>query len=460
VHAPFSLGPCALPAECLREAYEIAPLFGKLVDEVGKDVPWLSATLLSTGESDDFTKRLLKLCARVQSEGKTQKARLAILRSDYMLHTPVKDEPPQMLQVELNTIASSFAGLSQRVADMHLHLAQRWPSLQQHAWKEGGKPAKLSLLQALPPNPAADGIAEGLARGHALYGNPDAAILFVVQPHERNHVDQEHVVQALWRTYGVRVLFRTLSQIGLEAKLVGKQRKLTLPAGEVSVVYFRAGYTPNDYVSNRQWDARALLERSYAIKCPSIEYHLVGCKKVQQQLAQPGELERFLDPSESERLRRVFAGLWSLSGPSDLAACASDEEREAALAMARACDTPADFVMKPQREGGGNNLFGAQMKHALQTFSREQRSGYILMQRIFPEKQLSVMVRAGKLTVGPAISEIGVYSSLLVSKNDRVLLNKANGHLVRTKQEGVDEGGVAAGFAVLSSPLLTSPKWK
>lgn len=82
------------------------------------------------------------------------------------------------------------------------------------------------------------------------------------------------------------------------------------------------------------------------------------------------------------------------------------------------------------------------------------------MQRIFPEKQLSVMVRAGKLTVGPAISEIGVYSSLLVSKNDRVLLNKANGHLVRTKQEGVDEGGVAAGFAVLSSPLLTSPKWK
>ena len=33
------------------------------------------------------------------------------------------------------------------------------------------------------------------------------------------------------------------------------------------------------------------------------------------------------------------------------------------------------------------------------------------------------------------------------------MTNKAAGHLVRTKIEGVDEGGVAAGFAVLSSPL-------
>ena len=29
------------------------------------------------------------------------------------------------------------------------------------------------------------------------------------------------------------------------------------------------------------------------------------------------------------------------------------------------------------------------------------------------------------------------------------------GHLVRTKAQGVDEGGVAAGYAVISSPFLT-----
>lgn len=35
----------------------------------------------------------------------------------------------------------------------------------------------------------------------------------------------------------------------------------------------------------------------------------------------------------------------------------------------------------------------------------------------------------------------------------RVLLNQHAGHLVRTKLRGIDEGGVASGFAVLSSPL-------
>jgi hypothetical protein len=48
----------------------------------------------------------------------------------------------------------------------------------------------------------------------------------------------------------------------------------------VSVVYFRAGYTPDDHPSEREWDARLMMERSFAIKCPNIACHLAGCKKV------------------------------------------------------------------------------------------------------------------------------------------------------------------------------------
>jgi len=41
------------------------------------------------------------------------------------------------------------------------------------------------------------------------------------------------------------------------------------------------------------------MECSLAIKCPSIHYHLAGTKKVQQALAQPEMLERFIsDPEE------------------------------------------------------------------------------------------------------------------------------------------------------------------
>ena len=39
----------------------------------------------------------------------------------------------------------------------------------------------------------------------------------------------------------------------------------TLGGGEVAVVYFRAGYTPNDYLSDACWEARLLIERRWVI---------------------------------------------------------------------------------------------------------------------------------------------------------------------------------------------------
>jgi glutathione synthase len=56
----------------------------------------------------------------------------------------------------------------------------------------------------------------------------------------------------------------------------------------VSVFYLRAGYTPNDYPSEIEWDARRMMERSTAVSCPTVAYQLVGAKKIQQDLAVPG----------------------------------------------------------------------------------------------------------------------------------------------------------------------------
>ncbi len=73
---------------------------------------------------------------------------------------------------------------------------------------------------------------------------------------------------------------------------MGEDGTLTVDGGasEVAVVYFRAGYAPNDYFGRAEWDARLKLERSTAIKSPSIGYHLAGTKKVQQVLAQEGQV--------------------------------------------------------------------------------------------------------------------------------------------------------------------------
>ena len=69
----------------------------------------------------------------------------------------------------------------------------------------------------------------------------------------------------------------------------------------------------------QDWQTRLLLERSKAIKCPSAGYHLAGTKKVQQVLAKPGVLERFLtDPEAIRSIRNTFASQYSLDLVSNL----------------------------------------------------------------------------------------------------------------------------------------------
>lgn len=69
-------------------------------------------------------------------------------------------------------------------------------------------------------------------------------------------------------------------------------------------------------------------------------------------------LERFItDPRESSLLREFFAGLWSLD-PRDVAT-----DSEVAAAVVDALARPEAYVLKPQREGGGNNLYGALAAH-------------------------------------------------------------------------------------------------
>ena len=399
-----------------------------------------------------------------------------ILRSDYMLHgDPTGDgadrgvsrNPPQphLFQIELNTIAASFASLSSKVSQLHVTLAQRFPALRRHLWERRGRPHKLRLDDALPPNPSLTRIAVALAAAHKSYGVDDALVLFVVQPDERNAVDLELLRSTLWANHGVRVICRTLAQLEIEARLVGSARKLMLggkaadttkvPAKKVAVAYFRAGYTPDDFPSGRECHARLTVERSHAIKCPSIECHLAGAKRVQQQLSVPGELERFVSEKEAALLRQVFAGLWALDGPDRVRDASNDAEREAAAAIASARAAPEGFVMKPQREGGGHNLFGDELAKTLGSLSRPQRASFILMQRLRPPAYPAVLVCEGQLQRGEAVSELGVYSTYVRAANGKVLVDGAVGHLLRSKLVGTDEGGVAAGYACLSSPLAS-----
>ncbi|EFJ43050.1 hypothetical protein VOLCADRAFT_76898 [Volvox carteri f. nagariensis] len=439
IHAPLSLTPVVYPRARFKLAQQVMPLFNRLVDAVAADEDYLEGTLRHAAQYDGFTGRLLAVLHATRSTRDEMRVAgrnvvLGIHRSDYMLDQP----SGKFLQVELNTIASSFGCLSALMTRLHTYMASRITSLD---------PARL------PANPTLEHIPDAIATAATAVGlrEQGGVVVMVVQPGERNAYDQQWIQLGLWERHRLRTVRMTLGDIAASAKLDETTGTVTLANGApVCVFYFRAGYTPVDYPTEAEWAARELIERSNAAKCPTVAYQLAGTKKVQQDLAGPGVLERFLpDSRDSGLLREFFAGLWSLD-PRDLTT-----DPGVAAAVADAVARPEAYVLKPQREGGGNNLYGrsiVELRAALAA-GGEQLSAYILMQRILPPSNRSILVRNGQWSEAETLSELGIYGTF-VRHGDAVLRNQQSGHLVRTKTSSSNEGGVAAGFAVLDSPYL------
>ncbi|KAK4480438.1 hypothetical protein RD792_013511 [Penstemon davidsonii] len=393
VHAPVSLLPMLFPESNWKQACEVAPIFNELVDRVSLDGKFLQESLSRTKKVDAFTSRLLDIHAKMLDMNKKEEIRLGLHRSDYMLD----EQTNLLLQIELNTISSSFPGLSGLVSELHRSLL--------HQYKQN-----LALDPArIPENKAVDQFAEALSKAWTEYNNPS--------------------------------IRKTLAEIDEQGELL-PDGTLVVDGEAVAVVYFRAGYAPTDYPSESEWRARLLMEQSCAVKCPSIAYHLAGTKKIQQELAKPNVLERFLENKDDiAKVRKCFAGLWSLDD---------------STIVKDAIERPGYYVMKPQREGGGNNIYGDDVKLALQRMEKEgmkEDAAYILMQRIFPTISPAILMREGISHRDHVISELGVYATYL-RNNTRVIMNDHCGYLMRTKVSSSNEGGVAAGFAVLDSIYL------
>nr|VDD28176.1 unnamed protein product [Brassica oleracea] len=405
MHAPIALLPTPFPESYWNQACEVAPVFNELVDRISLDGKFIQDSLSRTKKADVFTSRLLEIHSKMLERNKREDIRLGLHRSDYMLD----EETKSLLQIEMNTISCSFPGFGRLVTELHQSL------LRSHGDHLGLD------SERVPRNASTSHFADAMAKAWLEYNNPRAVVMVVVQPDERN--------------------MKSLAEVETEGR-VHEDGTLTVGGQAVSVVYYRSGYTPRDYPSESEWNARLLIEQSSAVKCPSIAYHLAGTKKIQQELAKPGVLERFMDNKDDvAKLRKCFAGLWSLDDPE---------------IIKKAIEKPELFVMKPQREGGGNNIYGDDVRENLLRLQREgeeENAAYILMQRIFPKVSNVFLLRDGVYHKDQAISELGVYGAYLRNK-ERVIINEQSGYLMRTKVSSSDEGGVAAGYAVLDSIYL------
>ncbi|KAI9840498.1 MAG: hypothetical protein M1838_004028, partial [Thelocarpon superellum] len=383
--APVTLFPSPFPRDCYDEACAIQVAYNKLYAAVANDEAFLEEVVQEIVDVDDFIAQLWKTHVEVKRDGYVQSLSLGLFRSDYMIHVDPEDPKtqPEIKQVEFNTIASSFAGLSGQVSRLH-----------QHLFRIGAYPPSPLLKQdAFPCNDSISGLAEGLAAACRAYGLPKSAprcplcVLIVVQSAERNVFDQRHLEYELWTKHNTPIFRLPFAEILARTSVSSTSLKSLLytpkhnPATsyEVSVVYFRAGYTPTDYPTPDAWSARLQIERSGAIKCPSVLTQLAGCKKVQQVLATPSSphLARFLaDTETASRIRSTFTNIYPLDADTPGGEFARTHALDPVLSQ--------NFVLKPQREGGGNNIYRGAIPPFLRSLPRDHWKSYILMELIEP----------------------------------------------------------------------------
>ncbi|KAG5654319.1 hypothetical protein H0H81_004738 [Sphagnurus paluster] len=293
------------------------------------------------------------------------------------------------------------------------------------------------------------------------------------------------ILQALLITlessYGIHAIRQTFDELSKSATVDPTTRVLRIscspdihPEGfvEISTVYFRAGYAPTEYLTPQHYQTRFLLERSKAINCPSIALQLAGGKKIQQVLTQPGVLESFLsdgqrwgtgvyDAQALDELRSSFMGMWSLDVGADLLTPDHDAltSGKEGFGVSKARELAHSLVLKPQREGGGNNVYKESIPPFLDSLPPEERQAWIAMELIVPPNGTgNYLVRAGGASQTPfrvdVVSELGIFGWALFGDKDGGVREKEAGWLVRTKGKDSDEGGVATGFSVLDSVLL------
>ncbi|CAG5030689.1 unnamed protein product [Parnassius apollo] len=242
--APFVLLPSPFPRTEFEKAIELQPVLNELMHKVAHDDEFLEHTLQNALQVDEFTANLYDIWIKVRQEGVAQSISLGLFRSDYLMQCT---EANRIKQVEFNTIAASFGAMTSNLPAMFRYILRQL--------------GRGDLIKNMPENHALSGLCAGITEAF-------------------------HEFEISEKRPDIQIYRKTLNEIYEETTLNDK-KQLIFDGRPVAVVYYRSGYEPAQYPSSREWDARLRVERSTAIKCPSIHYQLAGTKKVQQTLASP-----------------------------------------------------------------------------------------------------------------------------------------------------------------------------
>jgi glutathione synthase len=406
------MGDLPFQLQHFEQAKYLQPFFNSLVAKLNESKDFLLSICRDACQSDaEFSGCFLHIAETVEDRSGFI---MNLLRSDYM----VDEAHDKLIQVELNTTCCAFGGQSDKLSKYY-------------------RDCGLSV----PENNFIEVTTDSFIKAHQLwckqFNVEAAAIALVVQPNERNYYDQQLLLSA-FSARGVRV-----KRVHLDDCFeLCEDALLHHETDVLSIVYFRAGYSPDHYSGEKTWYNRELIESSRAIKVPNILSTLAGLKVVQQSLSD-GD---FICKVGLKCLQTTFAEQYSLG--LEFSKCLEALKRD-----------PFDYVLKPQREGGGNNIYKEAVLPFAESLKENQRSGYILMRLIKSRvlNNVKVLKEGNPAIIEHAVQELGIFGVYLVetSKPDNPIINTTAGWLMRTKDANCLEGSVSLGMAYLDGVVLS-----
>ena len=477
----ISLYPSLFPEKHFNHARSLQTLYNELYARVAQDEEWLFQVLKPFMREESLISVLWDIHERVKAKGYAQSLTLGIFRSDYMLHSTDRTQSTSELkQVEFNGIACAGMVHSNLASRMHQHLCRTGIYTEHPPLLSDESDKNPIKFPALPLNDNTRNIVSTLASAHSAYAastppsNLPRAILFIVQPSNINICDERPLEYALWDEgipvyrleFGSPVLQHTtlIPETGrllyYPPSLFHEEERCPL---EISCVYYRAGHEEQEYeCGNEGVEARLRIERSIAIKCPSVLAQLATMKAVQVALSTPSALSRFF-PSSS-----------SMSSPSPITLLSQANMPQYTLSPTlpllsdpRSLD---NYILKPASlEGGGHNIYPPNVPSFLSSLPETLFSEYMIQGKITPPPQSNVLMGPRGIWEGGVEVELGIVGGCLwrvgVDKGrddgDRegtgsveFLLNENLGFTVKSKAVGTNEMSVVKGYGCFDSLCL------
>ena len=440
-HIPIMLTPSPIPKNLYEKIFFYQIAFNKIINKLSNDQKFLEEILTPISETDSFVKKNLDISKKLIDYEHKQKIKLGIFRNDYLF-----DKNQNFLFfTEYNTIASSMGTFSDKIKKFYLYFSTKYPEIFK---KYSGKEIPTGSFDNIEK--FADSMHEAIKLAFPQQYK-ESIIIFVIQKNEINIFDQYSLSDELYNKYKISSIRMTLEEI--KAKCVQDENgNLTLDGQLISLFYFRAGYTEKDYPNEESWQGRELIELSTAIKVPDINTFLTTFKIFQYELSKPKILMHYCHTELIiNDIIRFFGGIYNIKdmSPEEIKDLFNKIKTE-----------PNKYILKPMKEGGGNNITGDKLKELIPEEGAEISDlikNSVIVDKIESFEHEGLGIRDEKIKLQNSISEFSIYGIILTNENT-IINNKSVSFLVRTKESNSVEGGIIEGAGSIDIPCLLDIK--